>query len=401
MAKSDDVVSQSEVVASGTTGQGFSLVRGGPFYHAQQALGLIGPDRWNLGKRVVFALVIGWVPLVILTAIFDPHLLISLLRDYRVYARVVIAIPVLLAGQALMESRFRIIEQQVRSAKLLGPDDLAYIDGMFATLARWGNSWLPELVIIVVVYLNTAALWHERVAEHWAWAVIGSGASTHITPAGWYFGLVSQAIYRFLVGLCLWKWLLETIYLFKLSRLDLKLVATHPDHHGGIGFLGLAPMGFAPIAFALSAAIGSNWRDQILHDGAQLTTFKIPAVVLLAVILIMALGPLVFFIPRLAKLRRSGIMQYGILAQIHSTDFHEKWILHRAGHEEEFLAAPEASTLTDYGASYENIESMQPFPFDKGAFISLALAVVVPLIPAILAQIPLAVVLKDLLQAAR
>jgi hypothetical protein len=178
-------------------------------------------------------------------------------------------------------------------------------------------------------------------------------------------------------------------------------VATHPDHHGGIGFLGLAPMGFAPIAFALSAAIGSNWRDQILHDGAQLTTFKVPAVVLLAVILIMALGPLVFFIPRLAKLRRSGIMQYGVLAQIHSTDFHAKWILHRAGHEEEFLATPEASTLTDYGASYENIERMQPFPFDKGAFISLALAVVVPLIPAILAQIPLAVVLKDLLQAAR
>jgi hypothetical protein len=54
-------------------------------------------------------------------------------------------------------------------------------------------------------------------------------------------------------------------------------------------------------------------------------------------------------------------MQYGTLAQIHSTDFHEKWILHRAGHEEEFLAAPEASTLTDYGASYENIEAMQPF----------------------------------------
>ena len=401
MAQADDSVSQSKVVASGATGQGLSLVRGGPFYRAQHAVGLIGPDRWNLGRRVVFALAIAWVPLVILTGLFHPPLLSSLLRDYRVCARVLVAIPVLLAGQALMDSRFRIIEQQVRGAKLLSPDDLAYIDGVFATLARWGDSWLPELAIIVVVYLNTAAVWHERVAEHFAWAVIGSGASTHLTPEGWYFGLVSQAIYRFLVGLCLWKWLLETIYLFKLSRLDLKLVATHPDHHGGIGFLGLAPMGFAPIAFAISAAIGSNWRDQILHDGAHLTAFKVPAVVLLVVILILALGPLVFFVPRLAKLRRSGIMQYGILAQIHSTEFHDKWILHRAGHEEEFLAAPEASTMADYGHSYGHIEGMQPFPFDKGAFISLALAVVVPLIPAILAEIPLAVVLKDLLKAAR
>jgi hypothetical protein len=401
MAKSDHAVSQPELVANGGTDRDFSLVRGGPFYRVQEAARLIGPGRWFLGRRVIFALTIGWLPLVVLTALFHPHLLISLLRDYRIYARLFLAVPVLLAGQTIMESRFRMIVQHVRGAKLLGLDDLAYMDGVIATLARWSNSWLPELLLMVVVYLNTFAIWHERVAEHWAWAIIVSGASAHVTPAGWYFGLVSQMIYRFLVGLSLWKWLLFTFYLFKLSRLDLKLVATHSDHHGGIGFLGLAPMGFAPVAFAISAAIGSNWRYQILHAGAQLMVFKIQAVVLLAVILIMAMAPLVFFVPRLAKLRRSGIMQYGTLAQIHSTDFHEKWILHRAGHEEEFLAAPEASTLTDYGASYENIEAMQPFPFDKGAFVSLALAVAVPIIPAVLAQIPLAVVLKDLLQAAR
>ena len=60
--------------------------------------------------------------------------------------------------------------------------------------------------------------------------------------------------------MCLWNWLLWTVSLFKLSRLNLKLVATHPDHHRGMGFLGLSPMAFAPIAFAISAAIGSNWR---------------------------------------------------------------------------------------------------------------------------------------------
>src|SRR5271157_437086 len=142
MTKADEARSEPAVVANGATDQGLSLVRGGPFYRWQQAVGLIGPDRWNPGRSLVCALGIAWAPLVLLTVLFHPHLLISLLKDYRVYARTVIAIPVLLAGQILMESRFRIIEQQVRSAKLLGPDDLAYIDGMFATLARWGNSWL-------------------------------------------------------------------------------------------------------------------------------------------------------------------------------------------------------------------------------------------------------------------
>ena len=114
----------------------------------------------------------------------------------------------------------------------------------------------------------------------------------------------------------------------------------------------------------------------------------------------MALGPLVFFVPGLGKLQRSGIMQYGTLGQIHSTGFHTQWILGGTGHEDNFLAAPEASTLTDFGASYENIEKMQPFPFDKEALVSLALAVALRLLPAVLAPIPLTLVLKDLLEAA-
>jgi len=400
MAKRDDPVSRDGAVTTGGAESDFSLVRGGPFYRAQQAVGLIGPHHWNLGRRILFTLTVAWLPLVILTALFYPHFLINLLRDYHVNARLLLAVPALLAGQSLMESRFRLMVQHLREAKLLGPADYGQMDQVIARLVRWSNSWLPELLIVVVVYANAVVIWHERVGENWAWAVIQIGATTHLSPAGWYFGLVSQGIYRFLVGLCMWKWCLWIFYLFKLSRLYLKLVATHPDHHGGIGFLGLSPIAFAPIAFAISLAIGSNWRYQILYAGAHLASFKIQAIVLLAVILIVAMGPLVFFVPRLGRLRRSGIMQYGVLAQIHSTDFHEKWIEHRAGREEEFLAAPEVSTLTDYGSSYDNIEAMQPFPFDKGAFASLALAVAVPMLPAILAEIPLAVVLRELLKAA-
>lgn len=31
-----------------------SLVRGGPFYRAQRAVGLIRPNQWNLGRRIAF-----------------------------------------------------------------------------------------------------------------------------------------------------------------------------------------------------------------------------------------------------------------------------------------------------------------------------------------------------------
>ena len=129
--------------------------------------------------------------------------------------------------------------------------------------------------------------------------------------------------------------------------------------------------------------------------------YKLQAIVLLVVILLIFMGPLVFFVPRLGRLRQMGILQYGTLAQLHSTYFHQKWILHRVGREEEFLAAPEVSTLTDLAGSYDNIEHMQPFPLDRGAFVALALAVAAPLLPVVLAEISLSQVLKALLSAVK
>jgi hypothetical protein len=160
-------------------------------------------------------------------------------------------------------------------------------------------------------------------------------------------------------------------------------------------------MGSAPVAFAITVAIGSNWRYQILNHGAHVMDFKIDAIVLLAVAVIVAIGPLVFFVPRLAKVRRHGLLEYGTLGQIHSTDFHKKWILDPNRNTEEFLAATEISALTDYGSSYENIEKMQPFPVDKGSFLVLALAVALPMLPVVLTEIPLGEILKALLEAAK
>lgn len=190
-------------------------------------------------------------------------------------------------------------------------------------------------------------------------------------------------------------------YAFKLSRRDLKLVPTHPDEHGGIGFLSLTTAAFAPIAFAAAAVIGATWRYDILHHGAHLMDFRLPTIALVILVVVVALGPLIVFVPRLAALRTKGILEYGILGQLHSRDFHEKWILHRAGHEAEFLQAPESSTLADYGQAFEKIEQLNPFPANKEDLIPLLLAVAIPAFPVIIAQIPVAVVLNDLFHALR
>ena len=377
-----------------------SLIRGGPFYRVQRAAKLIRQSQWNHARRVTIAIALTWLPLVVITALHNPTALTSLLRDYRVYARLLIAVPILLAGQLMMDVRFRMIVAHIGEANLLGVEDWPSLDSIVAMIKRFRDSVFPEAAILALVIIHTATTFRTRI-DATPWIASGVTPDLHLTPAGWYGVLVSATIFQFLLGLGLWKWLLWVIFAFRFSRLDLQLIPTHPDRHGGLGFLGLAPIAFAPISFAASAAIGSTWRHDILVHGARLASFKLPALVLLVLIALIALGPLAFFAPRLATLRRQGLMDYGALGQIHSMGFHDKWIHHRAGHESELLTAEEISTLCDYGGSYERLKGMTPFPADRGAYVALGASVVVPMLPAVIAVVPLIVVVKDLLTAVR
>jgi len=251
----------------------------------------------------------------------------------------------------------------------------------------------------VLVYLHLVTMFGSRIQIANAWALSDTATGLHLSSAGWYYALVSQLLYQFLLGISLWKWGIGICFLFRLSQLDLQLVPTHPDQHGGLGFLGLCPVGIAPTIFVACAAIGSTWRTEILKHQAHLLNFKIDAIALLVIMLVVAMGPLAFFVPKLVRLRRQGILQYGTLGQLQSTEFHKKWIFDRKGHEKDFLAAPEVSTLTDFSSSYQNVEKLQPFPLDMGALLGLTLSIAVPILPVLLAEIPFITVLKALLSA--
>jgi hypothetical protein len=385
----------AESSQNGESDPKISLIRGGPFYRAQKAAHLIDAHRWNLGKRIIVAVAVAWVPVVLITALFNFRALPGLLTDYPVNVRLLLGIPVLLAGQKLMDNVFRKIARHVGDSGLLTAPDIARLDKTLVTLIRLRDSAVPEAIMVFLVYIQVTAIARHNVSFVLPWAVSG----THPSSAGWYYGIVSLFVYQFLLYLSVWKWFLWVGFLFRLSKLDLQVVPTHPDRHGGLGFLGMSSIALAPSVFVAAAAIGGMWRVQILRHGEHLMNFKFPAIALVGVMLIIAFGPLVFFIPRLSKLRREGILQYGILGQIHSTEFHQKWVLHRAGHEEEFLAAPEISALIDFESSFENIEKLQPFPFDKGAFAAVILSIAAPMLPVVLAEIPLVEVLKGLLSA--
>lgn len=357
------------------------------------------PPNTDLARRAFTLVLVVWLPLVILTAATDRDQLSSLLRDYVVYSRMVIAVPALLIGQLAMDERFRILITHVRQARLLDEDDQQKLDDRLRGLRRPRDAALAELIIVGLVVVELALIGPGRVTRGSTWALVLSGDRAGLAPAAWYYLVVSIPIYQFLVLLNIWKWLVWSYLLYRLSRMNLQLAATHPDEHGGLGFLGLAPTGFIPTAVALAATIGGAWRYDILHEGAKLASFVLPAVVLLVIIFLLELGPLLFFVPRLIAVRSTALLSYGVIAQNHVRLVQSKWVGSGAGRETTGLDSADVINLALFGASYDRIQRMGPVPIDKGMLIALALSVLIPLFPVVLAEIPLSVLIRGIIKA--
>jgi hypothetical protein len=150
-----------------------SLIRGGPFYEVQRVTRLIQPDQWRFKRRIAFAISIGWVPLLLITLMFEPGAVMSFLRDYRIHARMLIAVPVLLLGQGLLESQFRTVVKHLRNARLLADSDLGYTDELMVGLRRLRDSVLPELLIFLLVVAHTA-LSFSKLVDATPWLATGT-----------------------------------------------------------------------------------------------------------------------------------------------------------------------------------------------------------------------------------
>ena len=81
--------------------------------------------------------------------------------------------------------------------------------------------------------------------------------------------MLTDSLFQFLVGLGLWRWLLWSIFAFKLSKLNLNRTVSHPGENGGLGFLGMTPAAGGPIVLAACLAIGSTGRPEILSGSCE------------------------------------------------------------------------------------------------------------------------------------
>src|SRR5947209_5323754 len=91
-------------------GREFLLMEGGPLYRIQRRLGLIRTDAPLIARRALLSFLLTWVVLFVLSALehhaFGHEVDVPFLRDYSVYSRFLVAIPLLIFAENVLGPRF-------------------------------------------------------------------------------------------------------------------------------------------------------------------------------------------------------------------------------------------------------------------------------------------------------
>ena len=366
---------------------GFSLVLGGPLFQLLRKAHLEGDHLELLNRRLLMVMLVAWLPLLLLTTLGSTAGSIgrlSFFHDVEVHVRFLIALPVLIAAELLVHSRIRPVVRRFVERLIVLPKDLPRFDNAVASAIRLRNSIPAEVGLVVCVYTLGLWLWNSRIAVDAPTWYAMPGGRWHLTPAGFWYVFVSIPILQFI----LLRWYLRLFiwfrFLWQVSRMDLSLISAHPDRCAGLAFLGKSVYAFGPILFAQGAMLAGFVASRVLSRGESLPSFKLQIGGFVAFFVVAILGPLVMFTPGMARAKRKGLADYGLLAQRYVESFEKKWILRDPTSSEELLGAADFQSLADLGNSYALVREMRSVPFGLEDITRLAAASAAPFLPLLL-----------------
>jgi hypothetical protein len=293
----------------------------------------------------------------------------------------------------------RFVVKQFLERNLIPESAMGRFDAAIASVFRLRNSVLAEVLLFAFVYVfGILIVWRHYIAlDATTWYATPSVEGSKLSLAGMWFGYVSLPIFQFL--LCRWyfRLFIWTRFLWQVSRIDLRLVPTHPDRVGGLGFLSDTVYAFIPLLIAHGALLAGLTFDRIYHLGAKLPDFVLEILVLVIFLMCVVLGPLLVFAAQLAQAKRIGLREYGTLAERYVREFDGKWLRGGAPSDEALLGSGDIQSLADLGNSFEVVRTMRIAPFTKETILQLAAATVAPVAPLLLTMMPLEELLKKLL----
>jgi hypothetical protein len=376
----------------------FSLVRGGLSYRVGERLGLAQPSTPRRILKALLLILVTWVPLLLLASAaghaIGHSVAVPLLRDPVIYSRFLFVVPVLAIAEILVETSLGVQARHLLEAGIIPGHERPRFESAKTEVTQLRDSAIAQgvlLILAVAIPLATRLVVRVGSGES-TWERAGTGT----TMAGWWYALVSLPILVFLLLRWLWVFLLWAWFLFRVSRLDVELTPTHPDHVGGLGALGWGLASFAIVLLAVSAVVSGGLAYEIVHRGSSLSELKYHVMVFAVLALVSIHAPLLAFSGRLARCRFRGLLNFGALIGRHDRAFDKKWIDRTDASPEGLLGSADVQSLAAIATVFEHVDRMQLIPFDKKALAVLIAAVLIPMIPLLGTAIPLTEIVSKL-----
>ena len=382
--------------------QNFSLVLGGPLWQLLRKARMDDDAGSLIARRIVLASAIIWLPLLVLCAI-EGTLLggvdIPFLPDIETHARFLAGVPLMILAELVVHQRLRgVVAQFVERGLVPAASMDRFIQALRSAMA-WRNSWLAELALIALVYTAGHYIRESVALDTATWyATVGPGTGT-LTGAGLWFTYVSNPVLQFILLRWGYRLLIWARFLWQVSRIALDLIPTHPDRNGGLGFLGGSVYAFAPLLTALGAGVAGMIANRIFHQGASLAAFKLELVLLVGLGMLLLMGPLLVFAPKILAAQRQGLREYGAFAAEYMREFDRRWL--RSGDRDgvALLGTGDIQSLADIGNAFSVIREMKPVIFSRTMLVQLAAATLIPFLPLVFTMIPLEQLLDRIIGA--
>jgi hypothetical protein len=363
----------------------FSLVLGGPIYQFLVRVGLVRPPLDRVAGRIIVITLFAWLPLLLLASLggrLASGVKIPFLYDIEAHCRLLLALPMLIAAEVTIHKRMRMMILQFVERQIITPSALPKFEGVIGSALRLRNSAMIELGLVALVFV-AATFWLKGVvavqSDTW-YAAVAAGKKV-LAPAGYWYQFVSMPIFQFIVLRWYFRLFIWGRLLWQVSRLDLRLVPSHPDSSCGLGFLGGNPFAMGPFLMAHSVLLSGFLANRILYEGTRLPDYRLEIIAEAVLLYLLALGPVCVFAPRLLRQRLHGLHTYGSLASEYVIGFEKKWIEGQRPDGEALVGTADIQSLADLANSFAVVQHIRPFPFGREAIIAVAVFVAFPLLP--------------------
>lgn len=357
-----------------------------------RSLGVMAALAHKAPRRALALVALAWgVPLVLAAlggAAWGPLASHPFLADAGAFCRFALAVGVLTMMGASTDAKLRGHLRHLADAPLLAPDSVpAAAAAIVRAVDRARSAMAAAICLALAAAGSAAAAWNVLARAEPSWIVSVDTGGAALTAAGWWAACVSSPLVGFLLLRWLWRHLVWALLLRDLSRLKLRLVATHPDGFGGLGFIGQYPNVFAALVFAMSSILAAAMARAMGGDALAIETYGWIMTVWLGIVVALFATPLAFFSPPLRRLKEETRLAAAARATLHFRKAERDALGAN-------IAAPEQDAGLDGDAPsdpskiYAAAAKLSTLPFSRSAIAPLGAAALLPLLVAGATQLP-------------